>query len=259
MYDAEEVIPMNKAFAAFACLAILSGCSGKDEYYAIDHFYIPEEGDAFREAFNQLTVDTYNWYASIEGEEGVYIVHYDFYTKELMKEWADHGIYQSVPSGDLSYLVCSPNYLEDSGIDLSDEDKDRIIRGVRVYLLPESLSEEEREAVTAFLSEEAVYGLGGPELIPTTFSRNPRMEFRTYRFDGTLDTLSDGEIRDPVIYIASTANMWYFESESLIATGVKDSYIKLTAEAYRQYAGSSLPKELKERKVTFKGLSRIGN
>ncbi len=250
---------MRKALAALAVLAVLSGCSGKDEYYAIDHFYIPEEGDAFRSAFNQLTVDTYNWYAGIEGEKGVYIVHYDLYSKELMQEWIDAGIYRSVPLNDLKYLVCSPNYLEDSGIDLSDEDKDLIGRGVRVYLLPESLSKEETAAITAFLTEDALQGLRDHELIPTAFSCNQRMEFRIYRFDGTLDTLSDGEVKDPVIFVAGTDNMKFFEAESLIATGVKDSYIKLTAEAYRQYAGSSLPKELKERKVTFKGLSRIRN
>lgn len=250
---------MRKALAALAVLAVLSGCSGKDEYYAIDHFYIPEEGDAFRSAFNQLTVDTYNWYAGIEGEKGVYIVHYDLYSKELMQEWIDAGIYRSVPLDDLKYLVCSPNYLEDSGIDLSDEDKDLIGRGVRVYLLPESLTDEEREAITAFLTEDAIQGLRDHELIPTAFSRNPMLEFRTYHFDGTMNTLSDGEVKDPVIYVASTANMRYFESESLIATGAKDGYIKLTAEACRQYAGNNLPKELQDRKVTFKGLSRIGN
>ena len=250
---------MKKAIAVLACLAILPGCSGKDEYYAIDHFYIPEEGDAFRAAFSQLTVDTYSWYAGIEGEKGVYIVHYDLYTKDLMQEWADLGIYRTVPLDDLKYLVCSPNYLEDSGISLPDEDKELIGDGVRIYLLPDSLSEEEREAITAFLSEDALHGLNDHELIPTAFSNNPRMEFRTYSFSGTLDTLSDGEVRDPVIYAAGTANMRYFESESLIATGVKDGYIKLTEEAYRRYAGDNLPKELKDRKVTFKGLSRIRN
>ena len=250
---------MKKTVLMIACAAMLSGCTGKDSYYAIDHFYIPEEGNAFREAFNELTVDTYHWYSSIEGEEGVYIVHYDLYPKELMQEWKEYGIYQAVPSEDLKYLTVSENYLEDIGLKLTEEERSLIRSGVRLYLLPESLSADEAELVKAYLSEDALYGLDGPVLIDTAFQKDPRIEFRTYTYSGEIDTLSDGTVTDPVIFAACCANMKYFESESLIATGVKDGYIKLTEEAYRQYAGNHLPQNLKDRKVTFKGLSRIRN
>ena len=70
------------------CAVLVSGCgSAHSEYYTIDHFYIKEEGDQFREAFDQMVVDTYRWYQSIEGSDGVYIIHYDHYDKELMEEW----------------------------------------------------------------------------------------------------------------------------------------------------------------------------
>ena len=53
--------------------------------------------------------------------------------------------------------------------------------------------------------------------------------------------------------------MRYFESESLIATGKADSYIKLTEEAYRKHVKDHLPEELKNRNVTFLPISKINN
>ena len=61
------------AFAGCAAGAPESG------YYAIDHFEIRGEGEVFREAMDSLTVSTYEWYKLIEGEDGVYIMHYDLY------------------------------------------------------------------------------------------------------------------------------------------------------------------------------------
>ena len=54
---------MRKLVALMVSTLLLAGCTGvaTDEYYAIDHFYIAEEGDAFREAFDSLTVATYEW------------------------------------------------------------------------------------------------------------------------------------------------------------------------------------------------------
>ena len=247
---------MKKTILCILLLILCCGCTAHDQYYAIDHFYIKEEGDAFKESVEKLIVDTFNWYRSIEGEDGVYIVHYEFYEKAMMREWKQSGIYQTVPESDLQYLVVSENYLKDSGHELSADEKELIRSGVRLYLLPESLSEEEAETMKAFLEEEALYGLEGGSLIDTAYMKDPRIEFRSYCYDEPLDTLSDGEVRDPIIYVASCENMKYFESESLIATGKKDGYIRLSEEAYRKYA-KHLPQELKDKKVTFKGLSRI--
>ena len=79
-----------------------------------------------------------------------------------------------------------------------------------------------------------------------------------HHFDGTLEVPGGDEIKDPVIFAASTANMKYFEAESLIATGISDAYIRLTEEACNKYA-KDLPKELKDKKVTFLGLSSMTN
>ena len=247
---------MKRLLLLLLSLTLLACSAASDAYYAIDHFWISEEGDAFRESFETLTVATFEWYQGIEGEEGVYVVHYDHYSEELLREWQDIGYFETVPDSAVSYLVASPNYLADSGLALSSEDLELAASGVRLYLLPESLSDGEAAVMEAFLTEDALRGLDGGSLIDTTFARDRRIEFRRYSFDGTFKTFSEGEVADPVIYVATCANMRYFESESLIATGLADGYIKLTADAYERYA-HDLPDEMEERQVTFNGVGSM--
>ena len=251
---------MKKLFVLILSLILVSGCTTEsDKYYAIDHFYIKEEGDAFLKAYDDLAVSIYDWYQSIENSEGVYIMHYEHYSRILLMEWKASGYMKNVPDDDLDYYVASANYLEDRGIALSETEKKMIDEGARFYLLPDTLSEEETETMKLFLEENALHGLDGDTLIDTVFRHDRKIEFRTYHFDGTLEAPGEGEIKDPVIYVAGCSNMTYFEAESLIATGVKDGYIRLTEEAYRKYAKNDLPQELKDKKVTFLGLSKISN
>ena len=253
---------MKKIICVLLILFTLTGCAGsgpESKYYAIDHFNIKEDGEAFKEAFTDLTIATYSWYKNIEGSDGVYIMHYDYFPSDMMQEWKENGIYETVPEEDLHYYVASENYLADRGLAMSEEEKGKINSGVRLYLLPDTLSDEEAERVKAFLTEDALFGLEGEPLIATSFMADPRIEFRTYTFNGTLEIPGGGEIKDPVILAANTENMIFLESESLIATGVKDGYIRLTKDAFDKYAGKNLPDKLKSRKVTFKNEGQISN
>ena len=141
-------------------LCLLSGCGNRTveegSYYAIDHFFIEEEGDALRDSMAALTVDTFRWYQSMEGEDGVYLIHAEHYPKELLQEWADYGVYQTVPQQDIWYFTVSENYLRDRGLSLSDSQREAIGEGVRLYLLPDSLPEEEAACIRAFLTEDAL-------------------------------------------------------------------------------------------------------
>ena len=242
-------------------LMMCTGCASKadSQYYAIDHFYFREEGDAFVTAFNKTTVDMYNWYKSIEGEDGVYILHSDHYDDALLEEWRSYHVFDNIPEKGFRYFAVSENYLRDRGYVLTEADSEKVRSGVRLYLLPDSMPEEERTIMEAFLREDALHGLSGDPMIPTVFEAEHAIEFRTYHFEGTLETENEGGIKDPVIYVCSSANMRYFESESLTATGKTDSYIKLTKEAYERFVKNSLPEELKERQITFLPLGRIRN
>lgn len=250
---------MKKILSALLIIMSCAGCAEADDsLYAIDHFLITSKDEQFREDFNQLTVDTYNWYKSIEGEDGVYILHSDHYTDDLLQEWKDHNLYTSIPEDGFWYFTVSVNYLEDNGFILTDEEKELISSGVRLYLLPDSLEQTKAETMQAFLREDSLYGLRDDPMIPTLYEKNRQIEFRTYHFEDGLDSVSEGLIKDPVILAAGCENMKYFESESLIATGRTDSYIKLTKQAYQKF-GKNLPDALKEKKVTFKSLNTISN
>ena len=137
-------------------ILLCGGCANSDRYYGIDHFSIREDGDAFREAMDALTVDVFRWYQSLEGEDGVYLMHYDLFTAETLAEWKAMGLYQTVPDEDVHYYTASVNYLTDRGLSLSPEEQDLVAAGVRLYLLPESLSTAETAALRAFLTEDAL-------------------------------------------------------------------------------------------------------
>ena len=250
---------MKRLTFLFVILLLLAGCRTNDKYYGIDHFYMTEEGDAFNKAYSELTVDIYDWYGSIEGQDGVYIIHYEYYPKEMLKEWQESGYMETVPENDLHYYVASINYLKDRGMSFTAAEEEAINSGTRFYLLPDTLSEEETETMKRYLTEDALFGLSEDAMIATAFNRDPVIEFRTYHPDVTLEVPGQEDISGPVIYVASCQNMKYFESESLIATGVNDGYIRLTYEAYQKYAGKDLPQKLKDRKVTFLGISRMSN
>lgn len=249
---------MKKAWILLL-LSALCGCGAQGGYRSIDHFYIEEEGDAFRQAYNELVTDTYEWYKSIEGEDGVYIIHCDHFAQEIMQEWKKSGYRHAVPDSDLDYYVASVSYLEDRGLALREEDRQMVKDGVRLYLLPDTLSEEETGTMKRFLSEDALYGLDQGSLIDTVFAHSRKIEFRTYHFEGTFEVPGGDPIENPVIFAAGCQNMKYFEAESLIATGKTDGYIRLTEDAFRKYAGDHLPQELKDRKVTFLPESRLTN
>lgn len=237
------------------CTVLVSGCgSAHSEYYTIDHFYIKEEGDQFREAYDQMVVDTYRWYQSIEGSDGVYIIHYDHYDKELMEEWQRSGYMENIPEGDLDYFVLSVNYLEEKGFTFSEDDKEQIMAGVRCYLLPDTFTDEETEAMKRYLTEDALMGLDGDTLIDTPFRQDREIRFQSYHVDESFWTPDGKEVVSPVIYVASSNNMSYFEAESLVATGIPDSYLVLTESAYQKYVKEGLPQSLRDRKLTFSGI-----
>jgi len=247
---------MKKTGLIIMTALMVAGCSSNYDYYIIDHFYISEEGDAFRKSFDELTVDTYNWYQSIEGEDGVYILHSDYFDKDLLQEWKDYHIYQTVPGEGFRYFVVSENYLKDKGYTLSVEQSEMIQEGVRLYLLPDTLSADEAEVMQSFLKEDALLGLDEDTLIDTDFRKNKEIAFASYHFEGTLESLTDGDITNPVIFVATCKNMKYFEAESLIATGTDDGYIKLSENAYRKYVKNALPDALKKKKLTFSGINK---
>ena len=110
------------------------------------------------------------------------------------------------------------------------------------------------EAMKRYLTEDALMGLDGDTLIDTPFRQDREIRFQSYHVDESFWTPDGKEVVSPVIYVASSNNMSYFEAESLVATGIPDSYLVLTESAYQKYVKEGLPQSLRDRKLTFSGV-----
>lgn len=180
--------------------------------------------------------ELYQWYASIQDSPGVNLVTTKYYDSKILNVWK--GAYASVPSKPFWYMVSSPNYLKNINFPIESKDVQAAHEGVRIYYLPDTLKHLEQQNLEGWLSEHAKKDRGNS--IPTDFMRNPRIKFHTYHarkpiFMWNSDLSRDFQTSDPVIYLATAQNMTPFESESLNAAGLENSYLKLSPEAVTRY------------------------
>lgn len=191
------------------------GSDGHD-FYALKEFFF--EGD-----FSEFRSDMFWWYKSVEREDGVMLCNTSFYDKELLDGWRSNGIYENVPDKGFTYAAASPSYLDEIGVKPLDGGFDKAWDGVRLYLLPDTLDDNEAEKMRAFLEEDALKEAdhGG---ITNGFTERREIAFLEY---APADSEDGGA---PVYYVCTTENMTSFESESLFATG-GDSYIRLRDES----------------------------
>ena len=76
--------------------------------------------------------------------------------------------------------------------------------------------------------------------IKTSFNENKEFEFLKYQFNPEVFSFSTKAvdklmIKDPIILVITPENMIYRETESLIAIGLENSYIKLEGDAEAKY------------------------
>lgn len=176
-----------------------------------------------------LSEDMYAWYAEHEHDEGVYLAKADYYQEASIQAY----IGSDVTLDPFWYLAASPSYLEEIGVEVSDELIEKAEQGVRVYLIPDSLdASEEGETEEFLVASRKVYDSD----IVTSFMENPEYEFVSYdaseelftwSTESDLPTTSSGF----VIAIVTAENMVPFESESLTASGLDNSYVKLDERA----------------------------
>ncbi|MCD4556656.1 hypothetical protein [Schaalia sp. lx-100] len=184
------------------------------------------------------SVEYYNWYRSFEGEKGAYIVHTNYYSDDLLERWREDQIYPHVPNSSFWELVASPNYLTDHGITVDPQLVQQAMQGKRLYLLPDTLSPADSSAVEGYLTDFSLQKRESP--IRNDFTKNQQLVFQRYHvsdeiFIWNTDTSLPNTVKNPVILVATTDNMTPFESESLWAEGLDNSYIKLDSTATQKY------------------------
>lgn len=101
--------------------------------------------------------------------------------------------------------------------------------------------------MSAYLDEEAKYE-AEKGAIKTAFTENKEVKIIRYTPNGSYFTWQSDKgqpVTDdaPVIYVCTSENMKYFESESLIATGI-NSYIKfINKETMEKYTNANILKK----------------
>jgi hypothetical protein len=187
----------------------------------------------------QLAKDFFDWYSSIADKPGVSLTHTAHYDQQTLNQWS--GIYKSVPDQPFWYMAASPSSLAAQGFPVSDADLARAERGERVFLLPDTWTDTSRSAMRNWLTEDS-----HPSYDPSVRTRyfdDQKVGFEEYSpttplFSWTTDPTLPQTVTDPVILIATPENMIPFESESLFANGLENSYVKLNAAAAHEYSSS---------------------
>ncbi|MFW0169848.1 hypothetical protein [Rothia sp. P4278] len=200
------------------------------------------DSTSFTGQSTEYAADFYRWYASIENESGVSLVNTYYVDQQLLQQWRELG--EEVPTREFWYMAASPSYLQKIGLQIPAETLERAEAGQQVFLLPDHFNQEDLASISGWLKAEALRKGQAEQDISTPFTQNPVSYLDSYSpgeglFTWSADPRQDFRSRDVVIYVATAANMTYFESESLAASGLADSYVKLSEEAVNQYTSAA--------------------
>ena len=231
----------------------------KREWENVSDYYVTTtftEGDDKKEHESDISIsfekDFYEFYKSIENEEGVKFINTSFNRKEWNKEVKEMGLYNKAP--DFSYILftANKNYIEDDmKVKVTDEMEKLANEGYRIYLIPESFSKNKTKAIKSALNEmdEYLYFNDTNDLYRKTFDIKYKGDkFFTYQNDKdyfTFPSSYDNEIykekfpvtsKEPIISYVNTNNMSLLESANLIAGGEINSEIKLSQKAFKNFA-----------------------
>ena len=177
----------------------------------------------------ELSEDMYSWYAEHERDDGVYLANARRFNTATIQAYVG----SDTTLEPFWYLAASPSYLERAGVDVPADLIERAEQGVRVYFLPDTLSEDEADEMRDLLvAARRPYESD----IVTPFMESPEYEFVSYDAGKELFTWST-DSEEPVtssgfvIAMVTAENMVPFESESLVASGLENAYVKLDERA----------------------------
>ena len=218
---------------------LLNNWSNVEDFLILGNASVGGDEASFTGMSNQFNIDIWSWYKEISKEDGVYIINTEFYDESVLELWRNYEVYQSVPREEFWYYAFSPNYISELGIEIDKSIVEDAESGVRVFLIPEDMEQENADAMEAYLIESSKCNLNDND-IPTLFLQN--QEFRFVRYAGNMplftwtSNIQNGiNCEKPIIYVCTPENMTYFENESLRATGF-DGYIKFKNQGIAEKA-----------------------
>lgn len=186
-----------------------------------------------------LARDFYRWYESMSTSDGVYLVNTTYFSQKILDGMRAEGAPFTVPSRPFRLYIASPNYLRSQGFDVDETLVAKAHAGERVYLLPTTMDQKLAEEIEAFVHDTDTSSLSDAD-IQTPFYQSREFVFETYTpevalFNWETDTTLEQSSDDSVIFLCTPENMIFAESESLWASGLSNSYVKLTRDAADTY------------------------
>ncbi len=199
------------------------------DYQLLNSISTGQDAATFAGSSKELDQDLYDWYSSIADTKGVYIVQTEYYDAGIIETWKNNKTYSSIPDSPLWMFTMSPNYLETLGVTIPNDTLLSAQNGSRLYLLPSTLSNEEKQQISKWLQDSDTRSLSDGD-IQTAFTQNPTFLFAEYEpnqyfFTWTTNEEYSTETNTPIIYVTTPQNMQYTEIESLKASGF-NGYIK---------------------------------
>ena len=187
------------------------------DYKILKNISVGNDQASFNRQSKEFFRDFYNWYKEISDDNDVNIINTSFISKDMLKKYKLNEVYKSVPNEEFWTLTASPNYLKKIGIKIEDSVIKNAKRGTRTYLIPENKSDNEIKLLKEMLIEKDTKNIRSDD-IKTSFNENKEFEFL-----------------NKIDYTKNNFILIYRETESLIAIGLENSYIKLEGEAEAKY------------------------
>lgn len=198
------------------------------DWYVLQDFV--QHDERFTGSVNSYAKSMYQWYAEHEQKPGVYLAKTNYVTEDTIKAYLPTAHQLSA----FWQLTTSLSYLDELGIPLTQEEREKVVRGERLHLIPKSLdSNIVQELKNYLLASRKVYDSD----IVTAYMKSPKGTFRKYSGETSLFTWTTQpnlptHAQNVVITVVSAQSMVPFESESLTAAGLENSYIKLKKTAH---------------------------
>lgn len=198
-----------------------------------------DDATTFRGQSLELKRNYYDWYKSFEGADGAYIVKTFYYGDALLDTYRMEHAYEHVPEKSFWSMAASPNYLADQGMSVPEGLLETANRGIRTYLIPDTLTGSEEESLREYLREKDLkdYAQRGIVTLFDTvrdvafYRYHPDRKFFLWNADADLPNV----IADPVVLVTTAANMSFFESESLAAVGLDNAYFHFKKSVVERY------------------------
>ncbi|MEB3025123.1 MULTISPECIES: hypothetical protein [unclassified Parvimonas] len=213
------------------------------DYFILKSVNVGNDQSSFNHQSKEFYKDMYNWYKSISEEKGVYIINTTYFSDTMLKDYKANNLYKFIPNRPLWVFKMSPNYLKKMGINVNENAINMAKQGYRVYLIPDNISKDDSNVIKNWLKEKDTRGIREDD-IETVFNKEKKFDFINYHFEGRFfswdtDLEKSLNVKNPVILLTTPNNMTYKESESLVAKGLRSSYMKLDENAVSKYLDST--------------------